>query len=181
MAQILLGNVRGMQGRDGAQGEKGSTGARGTSFVVRGQWVKNTSYLNTDQVIDVVFYRGSAYYCKVSYYGETPPDQDATHWGVFCNGIERVVGRITLSAIDFSYSSVSRLYMATYSFPQGTFQNGVLCDMRVDQSARIQNGLQLGEVLNDNVKIYATSISGINNVVVEVYYENIVPTVVNNV
>ena len=180
MAMILLGNVKGNPGRDGTPGPKGITGDHGTSFVVKGQWSANTNYLNTDQVIDVVLYRGSAYYCKQSNYGSTPPKDDTTNWGLFCSGIERVVGRITLSSMDFSASGTSGLYSATYTFPQGTFDASALCNLSVDPIKRMRNGIQLGAVTGNTATIYASDLYMISGTVVEVYYESIIPTVVVN-
>lgn len=180
MARILIGNVKGRPGRDGTPGRKGDTGDRGTSFVTRGTWVANTQYLKTAQVIDVVYYKGSSYYCKQTNYRSTPPDQDTAYWGLICGGIERVVGRITLNAMDFSASSLSDLYVATYTFPSGTFPSGVLADMRVSPMVKLTNGVQLGAITNDTVKIYAERLSGLNGIEVDVYYETITPTVVSN-
>lgn len=180
MPRVFIGNVKGRPGRDGVRGETGRTGDRGTSYAARGEWVANAQYVNTAQIIDVVYYRGSSYYCKQTHSSSTPPDQDATNWDLICQGVERVSGRITLNPLDFSVSQSSDLYFATYTFPQGTFPADAMVDIYVTPTARERNGIMLGEVTSNSAKIYAESLTDISGVVVDVYYDRITPTVVNN-
>ena len=76
----------GADGAQGAQGIQGEKGDRGKGFVPRGTWIPNTSYINSNDTIDVVKYNADAYYCKISHSRNLPPDIDTQYWGVLVEG-----------------------------------------------------------------------------------------------
>lgn len=79
----IVTNLGSVRGRQGPQGE---TGEQGIGYFTMGGWVSGTRYQKTDKRIDVVTYQKNAYYCKVTNTSTTPPDRDATNWGLLVEG-----------------------------------------------------------------------------------------------
>ena len=86
MPSVDLGLVVGADGLPGTPGTPGAQGAQGKGFNPRGSWVAGTSYVNSVNVIDVVLYDASAYYCKQSHSRTVTPDNDPDYWGLLVQG-----------------------------------------------------------------------------------------------
>lgn len=86
MAQLNLGRVIGRDGAEGAVGATGAQGLQGKGYNPKGFWSANTYYVNSESVIDVVNYDGSAYYCKQTHARTITPDLDTEYWGLLVKG-----------------------------------------------------------------------------------------------
>lgn len=85
MNSVFLGNIKGVQGNDGQRGErgaKGDAGENGRGFTARGNWDSSATYTATNTNIDVVLYRGQAYYCKRTNTDKSPATE-TSYWGLF--------------------------------------------------------------------------------------------------
>ena len=133
-------------------GGQGDTGDTGVSMRVRGDWNSGMQYVNDTEYIDLVYYKGSAYYCKNTVSGNDSPYTDTTNWGLIANGAYRIFANITLLSRDFQ-SSGNR-YAATYHFPQGTFPQNVVVYMNMDQRIIRDAGIEFGGVQNSVVVIF---------------------------
>lgn len=74
----------GPQGSMGVQGPQGNPGDPGKAAPVlrfRGEYLNDSSYVNDDNNIDIVFYNGSSYICKKSTVRNNPTSTE--HWGLF--------------------------------------------------------------------------------------------------
>mgnify|MGYP001022793551 CR=1 FL=1 len=74
--------------------------SEGKSFNLRGEWMSEGSYSNTESTIDVVIYDGVSYYCRTTHNGRTtPPDEDTTYWGQLA-GYEPLIKNAPADDID---------------------------------------------------------------------------------
>lgn len=153
---VVLGNVRGTNGEKGERGNDGQKGDRGTSLRMRGKWTSGVQYVNSALFIDIVYYKGSSYYCKNTITSAISPDGDPTNWGTIATGTARVLANFQIQTADFEYdnSGSGHTYIATYHFQMGTFpQNGVV-NMAMDQDIMRAGGVEFGGVQNDVAIIY---------------------------
>ena len=143
----------GATGATGAAGEQGPKGDIGKGYYPMGAWAEATPYVNSDTQIDVVFYFGQSYYCKVSHTssaGVTPVD--TSKWGVMTykgtdgvdgaagadglttsvNGVTQVGGAITLTPDDFSDGITNKVFSATEKTKLGTIAEGATATPVVD-------------------------------------------------
>ena len=73
-------NLKGQAGANGSNGADGATGSKGVSMHYAGTYNENTSYVNNETQIDIVFYNGSTY-CPLRNSVSNVVPTNSTYWG----------------------------------------------------------------------------------------------------
>ena len=141
----------------GDQGDPGGAGPQGAGFYVMGGWVSGVSYVKNSSRIDVVVYQKNAYYCKQSNQSTTPPNIDATNWGLLVEGGGGEV---------YFGSGVTGTNSNPTVFPLSGVSNAVVGDVYWNMS----NGVDRGNM-------YRCEVSGVASVARWAYVGNISTTV----
>lgn len=122
----------------------GGSGTQGKGYNPRGEWLTNTAYVNNTTTIDVVYYMGSSYYCKVSTNGSlSSPLIDTTTWGLLAkvgmDGMSGSSGKTAYqSAVSGGFTGTESQFNAVLNVGIGTAISGTTGTLTVTMNGNLK-------------------------------------------
>jgi hypothetical protein len=178
-------NLKGVDGTNGTDGPRGVTGRH---FEPKGLWNSSTQYKyeNSNNNIDVVFYEGATYYCKVASSTSQIPSENPSSWQLLSGQRIAHIGQVKLFSTQWSPTryqtvidhSVCERYATTSEFPETGVENVYYDDISsgvlfkwiggqyVEQQYIVSGAILLNDITNVFVNgvVYPTSVEEYNAV-----------------